>query len=72
MTTILTIIEATLSVIIVTLVLLQQRAAGITALGSGVNSVQIQRRGAEKILYQTTIICATALIVLSIVQWYVA
>ncbi len=71
MSIILTAIEAVLSIIVTALILIQQRSAGIAATFGGTNTVQVQRRGAEKILYQATVVCATALIALSIVQWYV-
>lgn len=72
MSLILTAIEAVLSVIVTALILIQQRSADISATFGGTNTVQVQRRGAEKILYQATVICATTLIVLSIAQWYTA
>lgn len=56
--------------IISLLVLIQQRAAGITAGFSGVNQMQVQRRGAEKVMYQTTIVCSVLLVCLSILGWY--
>ena len=72
MSTILTAIEALLSVIVIALILIQQRSAGISATFGGTNTVQVQRRGAEKLLYQATVVSATALIVLSVAGWYVA
>lgn len=68
--TIIMIIEAVLSVLICAMILVQQRAAGLTATFGGVNTVQVQRRGAEKVMYQATILCSALLVVLSIAQWY--
>ena len=64
-------IQGILAVLISVMILLQQRAAGLTATFGGVNTVQIQRRGAEKVMYQMTVGCSVALILLSIVQWYI-
>ena len=72
MSVILTTIEAVLAVIVVSLILIQNKAAGITATFGGTNTVAVQRRGAEKLLYQVTVVCATAMVVLSIAGWYVS
>ncbi len=64
-------IQGLLAIAVCFLILIQQRAAGLTATFGGVNTVQVQRRGAEKVLYQLTIACSVALILLSIVQWYI-
>ena len=71
MTFILIIIQAVLSVLICAMILIQQRAAGLTATFGGVNTLQVQRRGAERMMYNLTIGFSVALVVLSIVQWYV-
>ena len=65
-------IQTVLSVILVISILLQSRAAGLSAtFGGGANSAYVQRRGAEKFLYQATIIISIAFLVLTILQWYV-
>ena len=65
------IIQAVLAVLIILGVLMQQRAAGLTATGGGMNTALVQRRGAEKVLYQATIAMAVVFAVLTILQWYV-
>ena len=51
-------------------ILLQHRAAGLSATfgGSGVSFVQ--RRGAEKVIYRATVWIAVAFFALSVVRWY--
>jgi len=63
-------IQTVLSVILIFCILLQSRAAGLTAGTSGVNQTVVQRRGAEKLLYQATIVISIAFFVLTVVQWY--
>lgn len=65
-------IEAILAALISAMILVQQRAAGMTATFGGTNTIQVQRRGAEKLMYQLTIIFSVVLVVMSVVQWYVA
>lgn len=64
-------IEAILAVLLCLLILIQQRAAGITATFGGVNQIQVQRRGAERVMHQLTILSSVLLVILSIVQWYI-
>jgi protein translocase SecG subunit len=63
------IFQAVLGVLLTLCVLLQQRAAGFTS--GQVNTMVVQRRGAEKLLYQATVVLAVAFFGLTIVQWYV-
>ena len=51
-------------------ILLQHRAAGLSATfgGSGVSFVQ--RRGAEKVIYRATVWIAVVFFALSVVRWY--
>lgn len=64
------VLQGALAVLICSMILIQQRAAGITATFGGVNTMQVQRRGAEKVMYQLTIAFSVALVALSIIQWY--
>lgn len=62
--------QAVLAVLIIVGVLLQQRASGFsTGVVGGTNIVQ--RRGAEKLLYQGTIVLAIVFLVLSVLEWFV-
>lgn len=63
-------LQVVLAVLIIIGVLLQQRAAGFSSgVVGGVNIVQ--RRGAEKLLYQGTIVLAIAFLVLSVLEWFI-
>jgi protein translocase SecG subunit len=62
-------LQAVLAVLIIVGVLLQQRAAGFASGVVGGTNV-VQRRGAEKLLYQGTIILAIAFLVLSVLEWF--
>ncbi len=64
-------IQAILSVLLVLSILLQHRAAGLSVGGSGMNTMIVQRRGAEKFLYQATVVLSIVFFLLTIVQWYV-
>lgn len=64
-------IQTVLSVLLIFCILLQSRAAGLTSGTSGVNQTVVQRRGAEKLLYQATIALSFAFFVLTVLQWYV-
>jgi protein translocase SecG subunit len=61
--------QAVLAVLIIVGVLLQQRAAGFASGVVGGTNV-VQRRGAEKLLYQGTIVLAIAFLVLSVLEWF--
>ncbi|MDD5469742.1 MAG: preprotein translocase subunit SecG [Candidatus Peribacteraceae bacterium] len=52
-------------------ILLQSRASGLSATfgGSG-SSLQIQRRGAEKLIYKATIWLSIAFFALSLLRWF--
>lgn len=62
-------LQAVLAVLIILMILLQQRAAGFSS-GMAGGTQYIQRRGAEKLLYQGTIVLAIAFLVLSVLEWF--
>jgi len=53
-------------------ILLQSRASGLSATfgGSG-SSLQIQRRGAEKLIYKGTIVLSIVFFALSLLRWFI-
>lgn len=71
MATILPIIQIVLSVLLVTGVLLQNRSAGIGALGGSEDSHSQfgTRRGGEKVLFNGTIILAILFIIVSFLSF---
>ena len=70
MSIILNAIQTVLAVLITLGVLLQQRAAGFSSGVVGGTNI-VQRRGAEKLLYQGTIVLAIAFLVLSVLEWFI-
>lgn len=69
LTTALPYIQAILSVLLVVAILLQQTGSGMGALGggSGDDSVHYTRRGAEKTLFQATIVLAILFVITALV-----
>ncbi len=70
MSTIINAIQGVIAALILVGVLLQQRAAGFASGVVGGTNI-VQRRGAEKLLYQGTIVLAIAFLVLSVLEWFV-
>ncbi|MFH0851486.1 MAG: preprotein translocase subunit SecG [Candidatus Peregrinibacteria bacterium] len=69
-----TIIHAILVVVSLLLsltILLQHRAAGLSATFGGIGTSYAQRRGAEKLIYQMSIWLSIIFFALSVLQWYV-
>ena len=62
-------LQAILAVLLIIVILLQTRAAGLTS--GTMNTMVVQRRGAEKLLYQGTVVLTIAFCALTVVQWYI-
>lgn len=69
MSVIINAILAVLAALILFGILLQQRAAGFASGVVGGTNI-VQRRGAEKLLYQGTILLAIVFLVLSVLEWF--
>lgn len=64
-------IQAIIGVLLTLAILLQTRAAGLSAnLSAAAAQSYTQRRGAEKLLFQATIVMSVVYFSLTIVQWY--
>ena len=69
-----TIIHAILVVVSILLaisILLQHRAAGLSATFGGIGTSYVQRRGAEKLIYQMSVWLSIIFFALAVLQWYV-
>jgi preprotein translocase subunit SecG len=66
------VIQIILSVVIITLILLQERSSGMSGLlgGSGEGYYQA-RRGMEKIIFYSTIVLAVVFVVLAVYQLFI-
>ncbi len=66
------IIQIILSVVIITLILLQERSSGMSGLlgGSGEGYYQA-RRGMEKIIFYSTIVLAVVFVALAVYQLFI-
>lgn len=63
-------LQAVLGVLLALVILLQHRAAGLSATATPDTSY-VQRRGAERVLYQATIVLSIAFFGLTVVDWYI-
>ncbi|HVO28655.1 MAG TPA: preprotein translocase subunit SecG [Candidatus Paceibacterota bacterium] len=68
------IIQILLSVAIITLILLQQRSAGVSGLMGGGDSggVYQTRRGMEKMFFYATIVLSAVFVILAVYQLFVS
>jgi protein translocase SecG subunit len=64
-------IQAILAVLIIFSILLQHRSSGLSATMGGAGVTYVQRRGAEKFLYQGTVILSIIFFVLTILDWFI-
>lgn len=64
-------IQAVLAILVSVGILLQHRASGLSATFGGSDTSFVQRRGAERVLYQGTIVLSILFFALIVVDWYV-
>ncbi len=65
-------LELVLSVLLSLLILLQHRASGLSSTFGGSGAIVVQRRGAERALYQLTIYVSVAFFLIPVILWFVA
>ncbi len=51
-------------------ILLQHRVSGLSATFGGSGAIQVQRRGAERVIYQLTIWLSIAFFGLAVLEWF--
>lgn len=66
-----TIIHAIIAVLLIGSIVIQHRASGLSATFGGSGETVVQRRGAEKTVYNATILLSVVFFGMSILQWYV-
>lgn len=69
--TVLNTIQLVLSVLIVILVLIQQKGAGLSGVFGGTSNVYSTKRGIDKILHYTTIVAVILFFAFSLVRLFV-
>lgn len=67
----LSILHLAVSILLSIAILLQHRASGLSATFGGTGATYVQRRGAEKLLYQASIWLTALFLGLSVVRWYI-
>ena len=65
---ILTILQLIISVVLVILILLQERSAGLSGIFGGEGGFYQTRRGLEKIIFRSTIVLAALFIIIAIIK----
>lgn len=63
-------IQAVLAILLIFSILMQQRAAGLGNASGGTGGAYVQRRGAEKFLFNAAIGLAVAMFLLTILDWF--
>ena len=64
----LTIFQLIISVVLVVLILLQERSAGLSGIFGGEGGFYQTRRGLEKIIFRSTILLAALFMIIAIIQ----
>ena len=64
-------IQAVLAILIIICIIFQTRSSGLSSSMGGMGVTYVQRRGAERALYQGTIIFGIAFFVLTLVDWFI-
>lgn len=63
-------IQAVIAVLLCLCILVQHRASGLSSTFGGGGAVQVQRRGAERVIYRLTIWLSVAFFALGVVEWF--
>lgn len=64
-------LQAAVGVLLAASILLQHRASGLSATFGGNDTSYVQRRGAERAIYQASIVLSFAFFGLTLLDWYV-
>lgn len=63
-------LHAAVSILLIVSILIQQRTTGFSSAFSGGEAFVVQRRGAERLLFQATVGFSVLFFGLAILQWY--
>lgn len=64
-------IQAVLAILIIFCILFQTRASGLSQSMGGTGVTYVQRRGAERALYQGAIVFGLAFFLLTVLDWFI-
>jgi len=64
-------LQAVIAVLLILSILLQHKATGLSATFGGTDTSYVQRRGAERVLYQASIALSIVFFALTVLDWYV-
>ena len=67
----LTSLEVIISLLLILCIVLQQRTSGLRSALGGAGVPYVQRRGAEKLLYQATVWLSASFFAIAVLQWYI-
>ncbi len=72
MNTLLLTIEVVVAILLSLAILVQQRASGLSQSMGGSGVTYAQRRGAEKVLFQASIVLAVVFFAIPVLMWFIA
>ncbi len=64
-------IEIAVSIILSLCILLQHRASGLSSTFGGSGVTFVQRRGAEKLIYKSSIWLSAVFLTIPVIQWFI-
>ena len=67
----LTVVLIVVSILLLFSILLQHRASGLSATFGGTGATYIQRRGAERVIYQAAIVLSIVFFTIPVLQWFI-
>lgn len=64
-------LQAAFGLLLCFAILLQNRASGLSATFGGTDTSFVQRRGAERVLYQLSVVLSILFFALTILDWFI-
>ena len=64
-------LQAVIAVLLIMSIVMQSRGTGLSATFGGTDTSFVQRRGAERVLYQGTIVLSIAFFALTLLDWFI-
>jgi protein translocase SecG subunit len=64
-------IHVIVSILLVVTILMQSASSGLSAMLGGTGTVKMEKRGAEKLVFQVCIVLFVLFLVLSLLRWFI-